>query len=116
MLRLRQYQKTSPKKWSNVLHDAERKLVKLLLDETKLIQQQLENKLNDELITNFPENYTDIKNEIINRNFTLNISLNERRKKKWRKFKRSKRVIRTPRKHTKVSDFVAVALERSKIC
>ena len=102
------------KKWSNVLHDAKRKLVKLLLDETKLIQQQLENKFDNELITNFPENHTDIKNEIINRNFTLKITLNERRKKKWKKFKRRKRVIRTPRKQTKVSDFVEVALERSK--
>ena len=68
-----------PKKWSNVLHDAERKLIKLLLDEKKLIQQQLENKFDNELITNFPENHTDIKNEIINRNFTLKITLNERR-------------------------------------
>ena len=50
-----------PKKWSNVLHDAERKLAKLLLDETKLMQQQLENKFDNELITNFPENHTDKK-------------------------------------------------------
>ena len=74
----------------------------------------MENKFDNEPITNFPENHTDIKNEIINRNFTLKITLNERRKKKWRKYKRRKRVIRTPRKHTKVSDFVEVALERSK--
>ena len=74
----------------------------------------MENKFDNELITNFPENHTDIKNEIINRNFTLKITLNERRKKKCRKFKRRKRVIRIPRKHTKVSDFVKVALERSK--
>ena len=56
-----------PKKWSNVLHDAERKLVKFILDKTKLIQQQLKNKFDNELITYFPENHTDIKNEIINR-------------------------------------------------
>ena len=50
-----------------MLHDAERKLVKFILDETKLIQQQLENKFDNKLITYFPENHTDIKNEIINR-------------------------------------------------
>ena len=66
-----------------------------------------------DLITNFPRSHTDIKNDIISRNLTLKITLNDRRKKKWRKFKRKNRVIRTLPKSTKVSDFVEVALERS---
>ena len=32
-----------PVKWLNILHEAERKLVNLLLEETKLVHQELEN-------------------------------------------------------------------------
>ena len=103
-----------PAKWLNVLHEGERKLVNLLLEETKLVHQELENKFNKDLITNFPQNHTDIKNDIISRNLTLTTTLSDRRKKKWWKFKRKNRVIRTPRKSTKVSDFAEVALARSK--
>ena len=103
-----------PAKWLNVLHEGERKLVNLLLEETKLVHQELGNKFNKDLITNFPQNHTDIKNDIISRNLTLKTTLSDRRKKKWWKFKRKNRVIRTPRKSTKVSDFAEVALARSK--
>ena len=91
----------------------ERKLVNLLLEETKLVHQELEDKFNKDLITNFPQNHTYIKNDIISRNLTLKITLSDRSKKKWREFK-GKNVIRTPRKSTKVSDFVEVALACSK--
>ena len=47
-----------PVKWLNILHEAERKLVNQLLEETKLIHQELENKFNKDLITNFPQNHT----------------------------------------------------------
>ena len=90
------------------------KLVNLLFEETKLVYQELENKFSKDLITNFPQKHTDIKNDIITRNLTLKITLNDRRKKKWRIFKRKNRVIRTPRKSTKMFGFVEVALERSK--
>ena len=90
------------------------KLVNLLLEETKFVHQELENKFSKGLITNFPQKHTDIKNDIITRNLTLKVTLNDRRKKKWQIFKRKNRVIRTPRKSTKVFGFAEVALERSK--
>ena len=66
--------------------------------------------LNDTIKTAYPENSIDIKNELINRikliNLTLKITLNERRIKKWRKFKRKKRVIKSLKQSSKVSDFV----------
>ena len=66
--------------------------------------------LNDTIKTAYPENSIDIKNELINRikliNLTLKITLNERRTKKWRKFKRKKRVIKSLKQSSKVSDFV----------
>ena len=98
----------------NVLHETERKLVNLLLQKTKLVHQELENKFNKDLITNFPQNHIDVQKDIISRNLTLTITLSYRRKKKWRQFKRKNRVIRTPRKSTKMFDFVEVALERSE--
>ena len=72
-----------PAKWLNVLYEAERKLVNLLLGKTKLVYQELENNFNKDLITNFPRNYSDIENDIISRNLTIMINLNDRRKKKW---------------------------------
>ena len=51
--------------------------------------------LNDTIKSAYPENSKEIENEIINRNLTFNITLNERRVKKWRKFKRKKRTIKS---------------------
>ena len=78
------------------------------------IHKQLENKFNKDLITNFPQNHTDIKNDITSRNLTLKKTLRNKRKKKWQKFKRRNHVIRTLCKSTKVYNFVEVSLERSK--
>ena len=70
-------------KWSNILYDAEQKLVNLLLDETKVMYTKLENDFDEVLRTSYPHNYTDMMNEIMGRNITLKITLSERRKKKW---------------------------------
>ena len=98
----------------NVIHETECKLVNLLLQKTKLVHQELENKFNKDLITNFPQNHTDVQKDIISRNLALTITLSYRRKKKWRQLKRKNRGMRTPRKSTKMFDIVEVALERSK--
>ena len=68
--------------WLNVLHEADCKLVNLLLEVTKLVHHELENKFNGDLITNFPQNHTEIKNDIISHNLTPKITLRDRRKKK----------------------------------
>ena len=70
-----------PTKWSNILYNAERKLVNLLLDETKVMHKKLENEFDQVLRISYPHNYTDLKNEIIGYNITLKITLSERRKK-----------------------------------
>ena len=51
-------------------------------------------------------------NEIMGRNITLKITLTEKRKKKWRKFKRKKRAVKWQIGSSKVSDFVELALQR----
>ena len=69
---------------------------------------------NDTIKSAYPENSIDVKNEIINQNLTLKITLNERRVKKWIKFKRKKCMIKSPKQSSKVSDFVEIALKRSQ--
>ena len=56
---------------------------------------------NDTIKSAYPENSIDVKNEIINRNLTLKITLNERGVKKWRKFKQKKREIKSTKKSSK---------------
>ena len=70
--------------------------------------------MNETIKSAYPENSEKIKNEIINRNLTLKITLNERRVKKWRKFKQKKRAIKSRKRSSKVSDFVEIALKRSQ--
>ena len=102
-----------PSKWSNILYDAKRKLVNLLLDETKVMHTKLENDFDEVVRTSHPHNYTDMMNKIIGRNITQEITLSERRKKKWRKFKKKKRAVKSEIGSSKVSDFVELALQRS---
>ena len=67
-------------KWSNIIYDAERKLVNVLLYETKVMHKNLENDFDEVLRISYPHNYTDMKNEIMGPNIILKITLSERRK------------------------------------
>ena len=78
------------------------------------MHKKLENDFDEVLRTSYPHNYTDMKNEIMGRNITLKITFRGRRKKKWRKFKRKKRAVKSQIGSSKVSDFVELALQRSK--
>ena len=68
-------------KWKKDLYDAERKLAQLLLKESQLMYDKMGKELNDTIKSAYLENSVDIKNEIINRNLTLKITLNESRVK-----------------------------------
>ena len=74
----------------------------------------MDKELNYTIKSAYPEYSEEIKNEIINQNLTLKITLNERRVKKWIKFKRKKCMIKSPKQSSKVSDFVEIALKRSQ--
>ena len=101
-----------PTKWSNILYDAERKLVNLLLDETKVMHKKMENDFDEVLRISYSHNYTDMENEIMGCNITLKITLTERRRNKCRKFERKKRAVKSHMGSSKVSDFVELALQR----
>ena len=75
---------------------------------------KMEKELNDTTKSAYPENSEEIKNEIIKRNLTLKITLNEKRVKKWREFKQKKHVIKSPKRSFKASDFAEMALKRSQ--
>ena len=91
---------------------SEWKLINLSLDEKKV--KKMVNDFDEVLRTSYPHNYTDMMSEIIRRNITLKITLSERRKKQWRKFKRKKCAVKSQIGSSKVSDFVELALQRSK--
>ena len=80
----------------------------------KELNDKIDKELNGTIKSVYPEDSEDIKNEIINRNLTLKITLNERRVKKWRKFKQKKRAFKSRKGSSKVSDFVEIALKRSQ--
>ena len=64
-----------------ILDEAERKLVNLFLDESKIMYEKMENKFDQVLRAGNLVNYTDIKDEIIEGNVTLTITLRERKKR-----------------------------------
>ena len=64
-----------------ILDEAERKLVNLFLEESKIMYEKMENKFDQVLRAGNLVNYTDIKDEIIEDNVTLTITLRERRKR-----------------------------------
>ena len=75
---------------------------------------KIDKELNDTIKSANSENSEDKKNEIINQSLTLKFTLNERKVKECGKCNRKKRVIRSPKRHSKVSDFVELALERTQ--
>ena len=52
------------KQWNTILYDSEKRLVRLLLEETK----KLRTEFNENLEVNYPNNYEEEKNLIIERN------------------------------------------------
>ena len=80
---------------------------------THLMYDKWDKELNDTIKSAYLENSVDIKNEIINRNSTSKFTLNERRVKMWRKFKRKEHVSKSPKRSSKVLDFVELTLKRS---
>ena len=74
-------------KWTNILYDVERKLVQLLLKVSQLMYDKMDKELNVTIKSAYLENSLNIKNELINWNLALKITLNDRRVKKSRKFK-----------------------------
>ena len=78
------------------------------------MHKKMENDFDEVLRRSYPHSYTDMKNEIIGHKITLKITLSERRKKKWRKW-RKKCAVKWQIGNSKVSHFGEIVLQRSKL-
>ena len=73
-------------KWNTVLYDTEKRLVKLLLEESEKVIQAVETGITREIDKKFPD-YTDSERtsvRVIHKKFKQNLEI--RRNKKWDKF------------------------------
>ena len=95
-------------KWNNVLLEAERKLVSLLLDESRVVGQALSRQLDELLYRTFPNSHESERQRLVNRNANYEQELRKRRSSKWRKFYTRRRCVNQQR--PTISNFVAVAL------
>ena len=54
--------------WNTILYDSEKRLVRLLLEETQKVVEETRTEFNENLEVNYPRNYEEEKNLIIKRN------------------------------------------------
>ena len=72
--------------WNAVLKSTERHLVKLLLKESEKVVSSLNNEFETLLLSSFPKNFKVERDRISKRGKKIVRSLQDKRKKKWRKF------------------------------
>ena len=75
-------------KWDSILYDAERKLVELLLVESKKVVGKIEIDINNQLIEEYSTEASDEREELERRNQKQRRELKQRRRIKWQKFER----------------------------
>ena len=93
--------------WYGILKDAKRKLLKLLLKEAQEISTSAD--------TEFRENYAKEKELVEKRNLKLKIVLEERRKRKWHKFRNRATVPEKKRiNNPLLSNYIENALNRTE--
>ena len=80
-------------KWDEVLHTAEMNLVQLLNVESGKVIAKLEKDIDDHLKKDYPDSFREKRLEIQKKQCKLTRELEQRREKKWLKFK--KRKLRT---------------------
>ena len=100
--------------WNGILKDAERKLLKLLLKGVQDISRNADKELKESIEKEHPNNYVKEKELVEKRNSKFKKILEERRKKKWQKFRIQPHVLSNRKsKNVLVSDFVENALNRN---
>ena len=73
--------------WNGIFKDVEQKLLALLLKEVQKISKSADSEFQESIKKEHPSNYVKEKELVENRNFKLKRLLEERRKKKWHKFR-----------------------------
>ena len=77
-------------KWDEVLHTAEMNLVQLLNVESGKVIAKLEKDIDDHLIRDYPDSFREKRLQIQMKQWKLTKELEQRREKKWFKFKKQK--------------------------
>ena len=100
--------------WNGILKDAERKLLKLLLKEVQDISRNADKEFKESIKKEHPNNYVKEKEFVAKRNSKFKKILEEKRKKKWQKFRNQPhRLSNRKSKNVLLSDFVENALNRN---
>ena len=73
-------------KWNEILKGAERKLIELLLVESEKVIAKIQLEVDNSISTNYPDNIEAETKRLLDRNKHLERTLEQRRKKKWKKF------------------------------
>ena len=73
--------------WNNVLYDAEKKLVRLLLEESKKVITKIDTGVAIEIETKYPEPTREEREKIKRKYKNIEWILEVKRKKKWEKFR-----------------------------
>ena len=100
--------------WNGILKDAERKLLRLLLKAVQDMSRNADKELKESIEKEYPNNSVKEKELVEKRNSKFKKILEERRKKKWQKFRNQPHVLSNRKsKNVRVSDFVENALNRN---
>ena len=73
--------------WNTILYDSEKRLVRLLLEETQKVVEKTRTDFNENLEVNYPHHHEEKKDRIIKRNEKIKRKLEIKRRRKWIKFK-----------------------------
>ena len=73
-------------KWNDILKGAERKLIELLLIESENVIAKIQLEVDNSISKNYPDNIEAEAKRLLDRNKHLERTLEQRRKKKWKKF------------------------------
>ena len=72
--------------WNNVLYDAEKRLVKLLLSESEILIDKTQREVNEIIISIYDGNLEEKRDELYKKHSNYQQQLEERWQRKWEKF------------------------------
>ena len=72
--------------WNIILYETDKRLVRLLLEESEKVVEKTQTEFNENFEVNYPNDYEEEENLIIKRNEKTKRKLEKKRRRKWIKF------------------------------
>ena len=72
--------------WNNVLYDAEKRLVELLLSESEILIDKTQREVNEVIISIYDRDLEEKRDELYKKHSNYQQQLEKRRQRKWEKF------------------------------